>query len=103
MHYIPWPSAVVDAFRPNNPTAADASDVSSSGAGSSSSSSSGPRLHIGLAEGQPHAIGPDHLGRADYHGPSVNLAARMLTAAAAAGAGGSRVVTSVEVAQSIFR
>jgi hypothetical protein len=37
-------------------------------------------------------------GRADYHAPFVNLAARMLAAAH-----GGQVVTSIELAQSIFR
>jgi class 3 adenylate cyclase len=37
-------------------------------------------------------------GRADYHGPSVNLAARMMDAAAA----GGLIVTSAELADRIF-
>jgi class 3 adenylate cyclase len=37
-------------------------------------------------------------GRADYHAPFVNLAARMLAAAHS-----GQVVTSIELAQSIFR
>jgi class 3 adenylate cyclase len=38
-------------------------------------------------------------GRADYHGTSVNLAARMLAVAAAGGS----IVTSCELAQAVFR
>jgi class 3 adenylate cyclase len=37
-------------------------------------------------------------GRADYHGPSVNLAARMMDAAAH----GGLIVTSAELADRIF-
>lgn len=36
----------------------------------------GPRLKIGLSEGAPKTIAPDHLGRADYHGHHVNMASR---------------------------
>lgn len=103
MLYIPWSQAVFDAFALSTPTQASTAAVS---AFDDRSSSNGlpvgrPALHISFAEGQPHSIGPDHLGRADYHGPSVNTAARML-AAAAAGSGG-RIATSVELAQAIFR
>ncbi|KAF6257722.1 hypothetical protein COO60DRAFT_1203083 [Scenedesmus sp. NREL 46B-D3] len=106
MLHVPWPAPVLDAF---------ASSCSSSNLGrpelrtstsssfhdgpccNSGSSSGRPVLDIGLAEGQPQCIGPDHLGRADYHAPFVNLAARMLAAAH-----GGQVVTSIELAQSIF-
>ena len=30
------------------------------------------RLKMGICEGHPKSIQPDHVGRADYHGPSVN-------------------------------
>lgn len=36
----------------------------------------GPRLKMGVCEGRPQAIEPDHLARADYHGHNVNMAAR---------------------------
>jgi hypothetical protein len=36
----------------------------------------GPRMKVGLCVGQPSSIQPDHKGRADYHGASVNQAAR---------------------------
>ena len=36
----------------------------------------GPRMKMGLCSGRPEAIQPDHLGRADYHGATVNQAAR---------------------------
>ena len=35
---------------------------------------------MGLSEGLPASIMPDHMGRADYHGASVNLAARFMDA-----------------------
>jgi hypothetical protein len=41
---------------------------------------------------------PSLQGRADYHGPDVNLAARLMGAAAP-----GQVVTSIETAQHIFR
>jgi hypothetical protein len=46
----------------------------------------GPRLKMGVCEGLPRAISADHLGRADYHGASVNQAARYMDAAAHGGA-----------------
>ncbi|KIY92834.1 hypothetical protein MNEG_15129 [Monoraphidium neglectum] len=45
----------------------------------------GPRLKMGLREGVPKSICPDHLGRADYHGESINMAARFMDAAAHGG------------------
>ena len=38
------------------------------------------RLKIGICEGLPGSIMPDHMGRADYHGTSVNQAARFMDA-----------------------
>jgi len=38
----------------------------------------GPRLRMGLAEGQPNSLLPDHAGRANYYGGSVNRAARFM-------------------------
>ena len=35
---------------------------------------------MGICEGSPASIMPDHMGRADYHGTSVNLAARIMDA-----------------------
>ena len=35
---------------------------------------------MGVAEGVPGSIRPDHNGRADYLGPSVNMAARLMDA-----------------------
>jgi hypothetical protein len=32
----------------------------------------GPRLRMGLSEGQPTCVLPDHAGRANYYGTSVN-------------------------------
>ncbi len=43
------------------------------------------RLKMGLCSGVPNNIEPDHLGRADYHGASINQAARFMDAAAHGG------------------
>ena len=45
----------------------------------------GPRLKMGVCEGCPRTISPDHLGRADFQGASVNQAARYMAAAAHGG------------------
>ncbi|KAI8476209.1 MAG: hypothetical protein J3K34DRAFT_271511 [Monoraphidium minutum] len=45
----------------------------------------GPRLKMGVCEGVPQSLEPDHVGRADYHGASVNAAARFMDAAAHGG------------------
>jgi hypothetical protein len=33
---------------------------------------------MGLCEGSPRSVIPDHMGRADYHGASINQAARFM-------------------------
>ena len=38
------------------------------------------RIKMGVCEGVPGSIMPDHMGRADYHGASVNQAARFMDA-----------------------
>lgn len=38
------------------------------------------RLKMGVCEGHPKSIIPDHLARADYHGASVNQSARYMDA-----------------------
>jgi hypothetical protein len=35
---------------------------------------------MGVCEGSPRSIFPDHMGRADYHGASINQAARFMDA-----------------------
>ena len=40
---------------------------------------------MGVCEGIPSSIMPDHSGRADYHGTSINQAARFMDAAAHGG------------------
>ena len=45
----------------------------------------GPRLKMGMCEGQATSVIPDHLGKADYHGASINQAARFMDAAAHGG------------------
>ena len=37
---------------------------------------------MGICEGSPASIMPDHMGRADYHGTSINQAARIMDAGA---------------------
>ena len=39
-----------------------------------------PRLKMGLCEGVPGSITPNHAGRADYNGACVNQAARFMDA-----------------------
>ncbi|KAF8059749.1 CSN6 [Scenedesmus sp. PABB004] len=118
LQHLPWPPHVLEACEcsgaggahacpppaPPAPPQHPARRADSARPRSSSDSSGAPGgwgrpcIKIGLADGPPSAIGPDHLGRADYHGPYVNLAARMMAAAAA----GGQVVTSSETAQTIF-
>eukprot|EP00775_Hariotina_reticulata_P008470 gene8470-8653_t len=45
----------------------------------------GPRMKMGVCQGSPRTIMPDHLGRADYHGASINQAARYMEVAAHGG------------------
>ena len=40
----------------------------------------GPRLKMGICEGSPASIMPDHLGRADYNGASIKQAAKIMDA-----------------------
>ena len=63
------------------------------------SAPSSPRLKMGLCEGVPGSIGPDHLGRADYHGASVNLAARLMDAGVVWGMTLTRVVCFFSLTQ----
>ena len=46
------------------------------------------RIKMGVCEGVPGSIMPDHMGRADYHGASVNQAARFMDAGERGGGGG---------------
>lgn len=48
---VPWPNDVLEDYAP----------VAAEALGSSSGSSRGPVLRMGLAEGTPHSILPDHL------------------------------------------
>lgn len=59
----------------------------------------GPRLRMGLAEGQPNSVLPDHTGRANYYGGSVNRAARFTDVAAH----GGQVVTDLALLQKVCR
>ena len=46
------------------------------------------RIKMGLSEGVPGSIRPDHNGRADYFGASVNKAARLMVQAREEGGNG---------------
>ncbi|KAI8463865.1 MAG: nucleotide cyclase [Monoraphidium minutum] len=59
----------------------------------------GPRLRVGLAQGLPRSIAPDHLGRADFFGECVNSAARYMDVAAH----GGQVVCPEALAHAVFR
>ncbi|GAX74578.1 hypothetical protein CEUSTIGMA_g2027.t1 [Chlamydomonas eustigma] len=59
----------------------------------------GPRLKMGVCEGQPKTIIPDHLARADYHGASVNQSARYMDA----GAHGGQVVCEEKLAVEVLK
>ena len=50
---------------------------------------------VAVGEGVPASVLPDHVGRADYHGPSVNSAARF----ADIGAKGGQIACTLELAQ----
>ena len=54
---------------------------------------------MGVCEGPPRSILPDHMGRADYFGDSVNMAARFMDA----GAHGGQVVCEEGFAQSLVQ
>jgi len=58
----------------------------------------GPRLKMGICEGSPKSVLPDHLGRADYHGASINQSARYMDA----GAHGGQVVLEEETAVKVL-
>jgi hypothetical protein len=66
LHYVPWPSDVLEDYAP---VAAEALGVTPAaaavgiGRGGASSRGRGPVLRMGLAEGTPHSILPDHLVR----------------------------------------
>jgi hypothetical protein len=59
----------------------------------------GFRLKMGMCEGVPKCILPDHVGRADYHGSFVNQAARYADAAAH----GGQIVTDVALAEKVLQ
>ena len=45
------------------------------------------RIKMGVCEGVPGSIMPDHMGHADYHGASINQAARFMDAGEGEGGG----------------
>lgn len=79
--YLPWPPAVLalPCFQPEIDGQSETLLFR------------GPRLKMGVCEGRPRSIQPDHLARADYHGHAVNMAARFFGAAAHAGQVGARL------------
>lgn len=59
----------------------------------------GPRIKMGACEGTPRGILCDHMGRVDYHGASVNQAARFMDAAAH----GGQIACDAVMAEVVFR
>jgi hypothetical protein len=59
----------------------------------------GPRLKMGVCEGLPRSVVPDCAGRADFHGESINAAARYMDAAAH----GGQVVCEAALVERVFR
>jgi class 3 adenylate cyclase len=59
----------------------------------------GPRVKMGVFEGRPSSISPDHNGKADYHGHCINMAARLMDAAAH----GGMVACPADLAERVFR
>jgi hypothetical protein len=53
---------------------------------------------VAAGEGVPSSIFPDHEGRADYHGPAVNMAARYTDK----GAKGGQIACSLDLAQKVL-
>ena len=72
MMYLKWSPAVLHNWKEER-------------AGDGSLLFRGPRLKMGICEGLARSILPDHMGRADYHGTSINQAARFMDAAAHGG------------------
>lgn len=74
--YVPWPQEVLAEFGHDSSSIAAAPEVlaalagskaAGSGSGCSSSPCLGPCLRMGLAEGQPNSIMPDHLVRIELN------------------------------------
>jgi hypothetical protein len=63
----------------------------------------GLRLCMGAAQGHPQSILPDHLGRADYHAPFVNISARYCECVSLPGGCAGQVVTDAETALQALR
>jgi hypothetical protein len=87
--FAPWPAAVL--------AMPEYSEVHAPGDGTLLFR--GPRLKMGACEGVPRGILCDHVGRVDYHGASVNQAARYMDAAAH----GGQVVCDAGLAEGVFR
>eukprot|EP00775_Hariotina_reticulata_P005600 gene5600-5838_t len=99
LQQVPWPADVLEAFAALAKGSA-LSSVDGMRRSGSMAGGAGQRLSLkmGLAEGVPEEIAPDAWGRADYFGPWVNLAARMMSATAS----GGQIVLSCDTAESIF-
>jgi hypothetical protein len=64
----------------------------------------GLRLCMGAAQGVPQSILPDHLGRADYHAPFVNISSRYCECVSLpGGCAGGQIVTDAETALRALR
>jgi hypothetical protein len=62
LHYVPWPSDVLEDYAPVAAEALGGSPAAAAAA-AGGSRGRGPVLRMGLAEGTPHSILPDHLVR----------------------------------------
>eukprot|EP00775_Hariotina_reticulata_P005596 gene5596-5834_t len=98
LQHVPWPTEVLEACA----ALVKGSSLLSDDGGRPSASVTGaghrPSLKMGMAQGVPEEIAPDAWGRADFFGPYVNLAARMMSATAS----GGQIVLSCDTAESIF-
>eukprot|EP00775_Hariotina_reticulata_P007361 gene7361-7572_t len=102
LQHMVWLVEATEAPASHRTTSTSVSGGELSDTATNSQGASGRRclaMKMALAEGVPEDISPDTLGRADYFGPGVNLAARLMAAATPE----APVVVSSETAQAIFR
>jgi hypothetical protein len=63
LHYVPWPSDVLEDYASVAAEALGGSPAAAASAAAGGIRGRGPVLRLGLAEGTPHSILPDHLVR----------------------------------------
>eukprot|EP00878_Enallax_costatus_P033120 GHUV01036507.1.p1 GENE.GHUV01036507.1~~GHUV01036507.1.p1 ORF type:complete len:715 (+),score=212.45 GHUV01036507.1:3-2147(+) len=95
---VPWPEDVIQALNRRGSWSSVTGSAATPPAATQGRASGRLSIKVGLAEGHPGCIFPDHMGRPDYYGNFVNLAARMMDSAAK----GGQVVTSIELAEKIY-